>query len=192
MIIKKALYDVPVFNFFFDYSKTVPVDRSNHDDAIESMEMAEKIMRKDKRALLIAPEGTRRRKYSDQGQINLLPLKKGPFHVAKHTKARIVPVIVVGAGRLMPLHSIILKPGTLFVKYCQPIDRKTVESISVDELWKLTEATFHKEYFNKPDESVFNSKIDNRLAVVVFTWILVGEAWIFISLLSTLKFFYSK
>ena len=182
MIIKESLYKIPVLKTFFSYINTVPINRSNLKEAIKSMDKAAEIMIEYKKNLLIAPEGTRRRKYSEQGQINMLPLKKGAFHIAKHTKTRIVPVIVVGAGRLMPLNTILIHPGTLYVKYCTPIEKDVVEKLEVDELLKLTEKTFHDQYFNIPNDKIYKTNVDNKLALCLFTALLVAE-FIVLSLL---------
>lgn len=174
-MIKIQLYNIPIVKYFWAYAMTLPVDRTNREEAIRSMDRAVQIVKDHKMSLLIAPEGTRRRKYSEQGQINILPLKKGAFHVAKHTGARIVPVIVVGAGRLMPVRSILLRPGTLFVKYCKPIDKAIVEKLSFDELLKHTEKIYREEYFNQPDEKVYSTRVDNRPWIIYFSLFMAME-----------------
>ncbi len=64
----------------------------------------------------IAPEGTR----STTGQV--LPFKKGPFHVFEDLKtAPIIPVVIMGAYDLYPPGRLINIPGRVYIKYLPPI-----------------------------------------------------------------------
>jgi len=51
--------------------------------AIKSLNLAIEISKREKSSFIIAPEGTRRRKKSEEDICNIIPFKKGPFHSAK-------------------------------------------------------------------------------------------------------------
>jgi 1-acyl-sn-glycerol-3-phosphate acyltransferase len=70
----------------------VPIDRKNRNSAVVSLEIATEIAD----SVLIAPEGTR----STTGQ--LLPFKKGPFHLWESLHGPIVPIVITGAYELLP------------------------------------------------------------------------------------------
>ncbi len=74
---------------------------------------------------MVYPEGTRRRKLSIDGD-NLLPFKKGPFHLAKKLNFRIIPIVLSGSLRLLPKGHYLPKGGTLFMKYLEPIEKEEI------------------------------------------------------------------
>lgn len=89
MVAKKELFDLPVFGRAIREAGFVSVDRGNTESAIASLASA-----KDHLAagthLWIAPEGTR----SPTGE--LLPFKKGGFHIALDMKAPVLPITIRG------------------------------------------------------------------------------------------------
>lgn len=77
----------------------IPIDRQNLKYAIETLKGTASFAVSEKKTIAIAPEGTRRRALST-GPDELLPFKKGPFHLAKSMNADIVPVALIGTNRL--------------------------------------------------------------------------------------------
>jgi 1-acyl-sn-glycerol-3-phosphate acyltransferase len=90
----------------------------------------EKIV-KQSRSLFIAPEGTR----SPTGQ--MLPFKKGAFHIAVQGGIPIYPILVHGAFELMPKSRIIARPGVICLKFLDPVPTRGLGTDDVDSL--LTE-----------------------------------------------------
>jgi len=64
---------------------------------------------------MIAPEGTRSR----DGK--LLPFKKGAFRMALHTKAPIVPVVLIGVPGVYGSTRGVFRPGTVIARVLPPI-----------------------------------------------------------------------
>ena len=123
---KKELKKIPVFGWIAQ-SATVIVDRSSGESRKRSMEKLKKILVNDGLSILIFAEGTQNR----TGE-TLQPLKEGAFRIAIDTQEPILPMVVVGAGPLMPPGTIALKPGKIkiFVGAEIPTAGLTVENVS--------------------------------------------------------------
>lgn len=89
----------------------IPIERENLTSAIATIRDAGNQVIKEKKTMCIAAEGTRRRSDSI-GPEHLLPLKKGPFHMAKSCKVDIVPAAIIGANRLFAPGQMFPRPGT--------------------------------------------------------------------------------
>ena len=107
-IAKKELLKIPVFGFIVK-AATVVVDRSSHESRKRSIEDAKNIL-SEGLPMLIFAEGTQNR----TAQI-LQPFKDGAFHIAIDTQTPILPLVVVGAGKLMPPGTLNLSPGIIRV-----------------------------------------------------------------------------
>jgi len=95
MLAKKELFEIPLWGRGLRAAEFVEVDRGNHARAVQSIEFAAKLLR-DGVSIYLAPEGTRSR----DGKIG--PLKKGGFHLARETRAPIVPVAIRGTIDILP------------------------------------------------------------------------------------------
>jgi len=101
---KKELLKIPVFGWIAS-SAAVIVDRSSGESRKKSMDRLKKILSNGTSILLFA-EGTQNRSKEP-----LQPFKDGAFRIAIDTQEPILPMVVVGAGPLMPPGTIRLKPG---------------------------------------------------------------------------------
>jgi 1-acyl-sn-glycerol-3-phosphate acyltransferase len=115
VLVKKELFRVPILGTGMKMAALVPVDRSDREAAIESVNAAIAVLHQGLH-MLIFPEGTR----STDGR--LLPFKKGPFHLAIDTGVFVVPVTLVGMCELWPKNAFALQPGTVTVVFHKPID----------------------------------------------------------------------
>src|SRR5215472_8777215 len=95
VLVKKELFRLPILGTGMKMADLVPVDRSNRESAIESVNAATEVLRQGLH-MVIYPEGTR----SADGR--LLPFKKGPFHLAAETGIPIVPVTMLNTYELWP------------------------------------------------------------------------------------------
>lgn len=113
-IAKIELFRIPLFGLVMHRTGYIPVDRSDRKKSLESLkEGARRIA--NGTSVVIFPEGTR----SDDG--NLLPFKKGGFTLAEQAGVPIVPVAIVGSGRIMAKHRRIITPGTIRVIIFPPL-----------------------------------------------------------------------
>lgn len=115
LVAKKELLKVPVLGQGMHYVKIFAIDRSNPERARRSMEKARNVMESGSSFGVFA-EGTR----AMPGE--LLPFKKGAFHLAVQTNARIVPVAIRNTDRMMGKKQGVAYSGTIEVVLCPPIE----------------------------------------------------------------------
>ena len=124
-------FKIPVYKTFLKKLKVVGIDRANLENAIKGITEAEKVLQSGYH-IVILPEGTR----TMSGKLN--SFKKGGFHLARNTKARIIPVIVQGLYDIKPKNRWYIKPGKINIVVEKPIaiDNKTVEEL-LDETYTV-------------------------------------------------------
>jgi 1-acyl-sn-glycerol-3-phosphate acyltransferase len=133
-IAKKELLKIPVFGFIVK-AATVVVDRSNAQSRKQSMEALREIL-KGGISILVFAEGTQNRT-----QEILQPFKDGAFRIAIDSQLPIVPLVVVGAGPLMPPGTLTIKPGKIKVIAGEPI---SVEGLTTEDTQMLKQKTFDR------------------------------------------------
>ncbi len=119
-IAKEELFKVPVFGHSMARAGYIPLDRgASGRRALKSMEKAAGLIR-DGRSVIIFPEGTR----TEDG--SLLPFKQGGFLLAGKAGVPIVPVTINGGMRINPKNRIELYPGTIRIRFSDPIPTEGV------------------------------------------------------------------
>lgn len=113
-VAKKQLKYVPMLGWYMWAAKFVFVDRSNHREAVRSLDEAGEQIRGGI-SIIVFPEGTR----SDDRKVH--PFKKGPFALAMKARVPVVPVAIEGSGLLMPKNSWQITPGPITVSIGQPM-----------------------------------------------------------------------
>jgi 1-acyl-sn-glycerol-3-phosphate acyltransferase len=121
ILVKSELWRVPILAQAFDMAELVPVERTDREAAVRSVQRAAEVMRHGIN-MMVYPEGTR----SPDGR--LLPFKKGPFHLALDTGFPIVPVTILGTYELMPKGSMVARGGTATLVFHPPVDPKQFAS----------------------------------------------------------------
>lgn len=131
MVAKKELFRVPIFAGAMRAAGFIEIDRSNHQKAIAALDAAEEALKRGT-SIWIAPEGTR----SETGELG--PFKKGGFHLAFDTGARILPVTLVGTRDVLLPHDWRVKKGQRVVVHVgAPIDPKRYGKERRDELMAI-------------------------------------------------------
>jgi 1-acyl-sn-glycerol-3-phosphate acyltransferase len=113
-IAKEELFRIPVFGHSMARAGYIPLDRSDGRRALKSMDAAAAKIRNGA-SVVIFPEGTR----SLDG--NLLPFKRGGFLVAARAGVPIIPVTIDGSRQINPPPRLELHPGTIKVRFGEPI-----------------------------------------------------------------------
>lgn len=118
MVAKTELFRIPVWSTAMRASGFVEVDRQNRERAVASLNRAKQALAEGT-SIWIAPEGTR----SDTGKLGAF--KKGGFHLALDTGARILPVTVIGTRDVLVARGGTVNPGAnVTVTLSAPIDAK--------------------------------------------------------------------
>lgn len=91
---KKEIYLTPFLGWVALAFGGMIVDRENREKAIGVFNSAVRRCEETKRVILISPEGTR----SKTG--NLVPFKKGAFHLQQQINKPVIPCIIFGAFEL--------------------------------------------------------------------------------------------
>ncbi len=130
-VVKKELTRIPVFGWGLVRTGAVSLNRSDPQKSMEALRAGSGKLTGGW-SLLIYPEGTR----SPDG--NLLPFKKGAFVLAVSTGIPILPVTVNGAHKVLPKHSLNIRPGLVVVTIGKPISTEGLEEKDVPALMEKT------------------------------------------------------
>ncbi len=109
---KKSLKNVPFLGQFMTLSGTVFIDRKNSQSARDVMAGAARQMTERKQSVYMFPEGTR--SYAKEPE--LLPFKKGAFHLAVQAGVPIVPVVVANYSHVLYFKELVFRSGRVPVK----------------------------------------------------------------------------
>lgn len=125
-VAKQSLQANPVFGPIGYLARVAFIDRSDPEAAREALAPVVAALREGT-SLAVAPEGTR------SGPGELLPFKKGPFHMAIQGGVPMVPVVIRNAGEIMTPHSYLINPGTVDVVVLPPVDTSGWTTQTVDQ-----------------------------------------------------------
>jgi 1-acyl-sn-glycerol-3-phosphate acyltransferase len=132
LVAKRELLKVPVLGQGMNFVNIIAIDRSNAERALRSMNKAREVMRQGY-SFGVFVEGTR----AMPGE--LLPFKKGAFHLALQTDAPIIPVAIKNTDWMMGKKTGVLFPGTIEMVLLPPIE--TRGSKAEEDLMKLLAET---------------------------------------------------
>jgi 1-acyl-sn-glycerol-3-phosphate acyltransferase len=111
---KKELLWVPFLGWAMWAGKHIAIDRANNAAALRSIKKATRRI-KSGISVVVFPEGTR----GAGGRLR--PFKRGGFLLAAKTGTPIVPVTIVGSGKILPKGGWRLRPGTVEVHVGEPV-----------------------------------------------------------------------
>ena len=157
-IAKKELFNIPIFGAAMKTAGYIEIDRNNHEKAMQSMDEAALRIREGK-SVMTFPEGTRSR----DGEIKAF--KQGAFHLAIKSGVPIVPISIIGSGRIMPKRSVRIKPGQIKLVIGEPIDVKSIDIEKRHELIEKVRNTIIKNYDDWREPENLNIKDLKREAI---------------------------
>jgi 1-acyl-sn-glycerol-3-phosphate acyltransferase len=126
-IAKKELFRVPIFGGALRKYGTIEIDRKHRERAIRSLNIAATKIRTGT-SVVTFPEGTR----STDGTIQAF--KKGVFYLALSAGAPLIPVSIIGSGKILQKHSLKVHPGNIVMIIGQPVETVDYSESSLDEL----------------------------------------------------------
>jgi 1-acyl-sn-glycerol-3-phosphate acyltransferase len=150
-IAKKELFNIPFFGAAMRSAGYIEIDRHNQEKALQSIDEAALRIRKGK-SIMTFPEGTRSR----DGEIKAF--KQGAFHLAINSGVPIVPVSIIGSGRIMPKRSVKIKSGQIKLVIGEPIEVKSFDIEKRFELIKKVRDSIIKNYDNMQEMGNLNIK----------------------------------
>ncbi|KAF9584910.1 1-acylglycerol-3-phosphate O-acyltransferase [Lunasporangiospora selenospora] len=131
---KKELLYVPLLGLYMKLSNAIFVDRKNHKKAIESSTHAVADMKKRNSGIWIFPEGTRSR----LDTADLLPFKKGAFHLAIQSQYPIIPIVSEAYSHIYDSSRRLFPGGELEIRVLEPIPTTGMTTSDVNELMEKT------------------------------------------------------
>jgi 1-acyl-sn-glycerol-3-phosphate acyltransferase len=130
MVAKMELLKAPLLGYGMGFVNVIAIDRSNRDRAVETLKIATERLRAGL-SFGVCPEGTRAR----PGE--MLPFKKGAFHMAVQAGVPVVPIALKNSDKLMGRGTGEAWPGTIEMVMFPPVETSWVSSD--DDLRKLVE-----------------------------------------------------
>ncbi|KAG0331149.1 1-acylglycerol-3-phosphate O-acyltransferase [Podila humilis] len=131
---KKELLYFPFLGMFMKLSNAIFIDRKNHKKAIESTTQAVADMKKHNSGIWIFPEGTRSR----LDTADLLPFKKGAFHLAIQAQLPVLPIVAEGYSHIYDSTRRSFPGGDLEIRVLDPIPTTGMTADNVNELMEQT------------------------------------------------------
>ncbi|KAI0480664.1 acyltransferase-domain-containing protein [Xylariaceae sp. FL0804] len=138
---KKNLKKIPFLGWYMSLSGTVFIDRQNSKDARSAMAGAATEIQRRKQSVYMFPEGTR----SYTKEPDLLPFKKGAFHLAVQAGVPIVPVVVANYSNVLYIKDFVFNSGKIPIKVLDPIPTTGLTAEDVPELTRSTRELMLKE-----------------------------------------------
>jgi 1-acyl-sn-glycerol-3-phosphate acyltransferase len=130
-IAKKELFKVPFFGLGMKLAGVIKIDRSNKEEARNSINK-DALDRINKGvSVIIFPEGTR----SKDGKIH--PFKKGGIILAIEGNIPIAPLVISGSFHIMDKSSLKLKRGKIKLEFLPPVRTEDYHYADRNELTKL-------------------------------------------------------
>lgn len=112
---KRELIKIPLFGWMFKNLGNIMLDRSNHRSAVQELQAAADRVRAEQISVWIYPEGHRNRKRE------LLPFKRGAFHLAVLAQVPIVPIATQQYLGILDFKTRTMHGGTVRVEVLEPI-----------------------------------------------------------------------
>jgi 1-acyl-sn-glycerol-3-phosphate acyltransferase len=120
MVAKKELLNAPILGYGMGFVNVIAIDRSNRERAVESLKIATDRLRSGI-SFGVCPEGTR----AQPGE--MLPFKKGAFHMALQAGVPIVPIALKNGDVLMGKGTGEAWPGTIDMVMMRPVETSWVK-----------------------------------------------------------------
>lgn len=122
-------------------AKAIFINRTSSKDARAALAGAVERMHSEKMSVLMFPEGTR--SYYDKP--DMLPFRKGAFHLAIQAQVPVVPVVVANYSNVLNLKRKSFKSGTVPVSILKPIETKGMTKDDVENLMGEVRSVMEKE-----------------------------------------------
>ena len=130
---KQELIWLPFFGLFFLAAGNSLINRGKSAQAIASLKKVVDRVRNEKVSIWVFPEGTR-----SGSQVDLLPFKKGPFHMAVDAGVPIVPIVSSSLAPFFSLQKRYFRRGKVKIRVLPPIPTAGMSAGDVNALMEKT------------------------------------------------------
>ncbi|ORX50138.1 1-acylglycerol-3-phosphate O [Hesseltinella vesiculosa] len=132
VVAKKELKYYPFLGWFMMLNNSVFLDRKNRQNAVNSAKQAADDIRKKNISIWLFPEGTR----GHSSTVDLLPFKKGAFHMAVQARVPIVPVVIANYSQLYSTKDKRFLSGNVKIEVLPPVMTADLDdsSATIDKL----------------------------------------------------------
>ncbi len=137
---KKEVGRIPFFGWFFVRTGNILVDRGHLPKALVSLRVAAERMEREGLSVFAMPEGHR------SGRTQLLPFKKGPFHLALAAGAPVVPIVAEPFWSVLDAHRWMVRPGTIRVKVLPDVPTAGLTEAELDPLVTRVKAVMQEAF----------------------------------------------
>lgn len=112
---KKGLFSIPFLGWHLQRAGHLPVYRGDARASLKTMSEGAKLIRERHVSLLLFPEGGR-------SETHMRPFREGAAYLAIKAGVPAVPIGLVNTRGVLPMHSVVIRPGTIEVHVGDPID----------------------------------------------------------------------
>jgi 1-acyl-sn-glycerol-3-phosphate acyltransferase len=127
---KKGLFSIPFLGTHLRRAGHLPVIRGDARASLKTLQEAGHLIRKRRITPLLFPEGGR-------SPVELRPFKEGAAHLAIKAGVPAVPVGLSGTRAVLPMSSVVVRPGLVRVRIGDPIPTAEMKSHDRGELNRL-------------------------------------------------------
>lgn len=135
---KKSLFSVPFLGMHLKRAGHLVVNHSNARESLRTMSDAARVIQEKEVSILLFPEGGRT--YGD-----LEPFKDGAAYIAIKAGVPVIPIGVIGAGKILGNHGRIIRGGHVHIKVGDPLytidmtlaDLKTLTRVMEERVGEL-------------------------------------------------------
>lgn len=135
---KLEVRKIPLFGWFFAATGNILIDRGNRDRAHATIARAAERIRSERLSVWMFPEGHRNQRPE------LLPFKKGAFHLALAARVPVVPIASDPIATVLDGHRMFVRPGTLRVRVLPPVPTEGRDEGDVDGLLEDVRAALQR------------------------------------------------
>jgi 1-acyl-sn-glycerol-3-phosphate acyltransferase len=112
---KKGLFSIPFLGWHLQRAGHLPVYRGDARASLKTMAAGAKLIQDRRVSLLLFPEGGR-------SEFHMRPFREGAAYIAIKAGVPAVPIGLVNTRKILPMHSSVIRPGTIEVNIGDPIE----------------------------------------------------------------------
>ena len=140
IVAKREIQNIPIFGWYFKIAGNLMIDRKKTVQAKNQMEAIRETLATRNLNLVIFPEGTRSKNQQ------MLPFKKGAFHLAIATGYPIIPVVCSSLQGKAVWETFDLKGGAVVISILPPMETRQLNPNDIDAFRESVRARMVSEF----------------------------------------------